>query len=68
MITKDTTPVEAIKMAIEKEKMSHLFYTKASKVVDSPAAKAMFDALAREELSHIRRLEEIYEKECLQED
>lgn len=68
MITKDTTPVEAIKMAMEKEKRSHQFYVKASSVVTNPATKAMFKSLAEEELRHLRSLEAFYEEECLQED
>lgn len=68
MITKDTTPAEALKRAIEKEKMSHQFYTQAAKVVTNPATKAMFEALAEEELRHLKRLEALYDREYLQED
>ncbi len=68
MITKDTTPAEALKIAMEKEKMSHQFYVQAARVVENPATKAMFEALAEEELKHIRRLEDLYNSEYLQED
>lgn len=68
MITKDTTPAEALKMAMEKERMSHRFYTQAAKVVTNPATKAMFKALAEEELRHLKRLEDLYDSQYLQED
>lgn len=68
MITKDTTPVEAVKTAMEKEKISHQFYVKASSVATNPATKAMFKSLAEEELNHLHRLEALYEDEYLQED
>ncbi|MFQ5900152.1 MAG: ferritin family protein [Thermodesulfobacteriota bacterium] len=68
MITNDTTPVEALRLAIENEKRSHRFYLKASKVVKDHGAKVMFEALAKEELEHIKRLEDLYDKEYLQEN
>ena len=68
MITKDTTPAEALKIAMEKEKMAYQFYSQAAKVVANPATKAMFEDLAKEELRHLKRLEELYESEYLQED
>ncbi len=68
MITKDTTPAEAVKIAIEKEKNAHHFYTQASKIMSNPATKAMFEELAEEEIMHLHKLEILYEDECFQED
>ncbi len=58
MIDETTTPQEAIRVAMEREKAAYEFYTKAAKIAKYPGTKEMFESLAREELRHRRMLEE----------
>jgi rubrerythrin len=57
MIDETTTPQEAIRMAIEREKGSHAFYAQAAKIAHYPGTKQMFEFLAKEEMRHRRILE-----------
>lgn len=52
MIDETTTPQEAIRIAIEREKGSHEFYNQAAKISKSPGTRQMFEFLAKEELKH----------------
>lgn len=61
-ITEDTSPEEAIRIAIEREKMAYEFYMKAAKIVKFPGGKEMFEFLAKEELHHRELLEKEYDK------
>ncbi len=63
MIDKTTTPEEAIRIAIEREKGSHEFYTQAATIAKYPGTKQMFEFLAKEELKHRRILEEELNKD-----
>jgi rubrerythrin len=58
MIDQNTTPQEAIRMAIQREKAAHEFYTKAAQIAKYPGTRQMFESLAKEEFNHIRLLEE----------
>jgi rubrerythrin len=58
MIDENTTPLEAVKIAIEREKKAHEFYLQAIKVARYPGTRQMFEELAQEELNHLRRLED----------
>jgi len=63
MIDKSTTPEEAIRIAIEREKGSHEFYSQAASLAKYPGTKQMFEFLAKEELKHRRILEEELNKD-----
>lgn len=67
MIDDTTTPEEAIRMAIEREKGSHEFYNKAAKIAQYPGTKQMFEFLAKEEIKHRRMLEEELSKDYYKE-
>ena len=67
MIDKTTTPQEAIRMAIEREKGSHEFYKQAAAIANYPGTKQMFEFLAKEEIKHRRMLEEELNKDYYKE-
>ena len=67
MIDETTTPQEAIRVAIEREKAAHEFYSKAAKIAKYPGTKEMFESLAKEELRHQRMLEEELNKDYYRE-
>jgi len=67
MIDETTTPQEAIRIAIEREKSSHEFYNQAAKISKYPGTKQMFESLAQDELKHRRILEEELDKDYLKE-
>lgn len=67
MIDETTTPQEAVRMAIEREKAAYEFYTQAAKIAKYPGTKAMFESLAKEELKHRRVLEEELNKDYFKE-
>jgi rubrerythrin len=67
MIDETTTPQEAIRVAIEREKAAHEFYSKAAKIAKDPGTKEMFESLAKEELRHRRMLEEELNKDYYRE-
>ena len=49
--------LDALRLAIEREKGAHKFYSDAAAKVDREASKEMFNWLANEELGHIKVLE-----------
>ena len=67
MIDDSTTPEEAIRLAITREKGSHEFYTQAAKIAKYPGTKQMFEFLAQEELKHRQILEAELNKDYYQE-
>ena len=67
MIDETTTPEEAIRVAIQREKAAYEFYSKAAKIAKYPGTKEMFETLAKEELGHRRRLEEELNKDYFKE-
>ena len=67
MIDETTTPQEAIRVAIERERAAHEFYSKAAKIAKYPGTKEMFESLAKEELRHQRMLEEELNKDYYRE-
>ena len=62
MITKDTSPQEALKLALDREKSAREFYTRASELVQDKGTSKLFKELAREEEGHVRRLENEYDR------
>jgi rubrerythrin len=67
MLDETTTPQEAIRIAMEREKGSHEFYTQAAKIAKYPGTKQMFEYLAKEELKHRRILEAELNKDYMKE-
>jgi rubrerythrin len=67
MLDETTTPQEAIRIAMEREKGSHEFYTQAAKIAKYPGTKQMFEYLAKEELKHRRMLEAELNKDYMKE-
>jgi len=67
MIDDSTTPEEAIRIAIQREKAAYEFYSKAVKIAKYPGTKQMFESLAKEELKHCRILEEELNKDYFKE-
>lgn len=67
MLDEKTTPQEAIRMAMEREKGSQEFYLQAAKIAKYPGTRQMFEFLAQEELKHRRILEEELNKDYLKE-
>jgi len=67
MIDESTTPEEAIRVAIQREKAAHEFYSKAAKIAKYPGTRQMFESLAKEELNHRRILEEELNKDYFKE-
>ncbi len=67
MIDDSTTPEEAIRLAMDREKAAFEFYTKAAKIAKYPGTREMFESLAKEELKHARLLEEELNKDYFKE-
>jgi rubrerythrin len=67
MIDQSTTPEEAIRVAMQREKAAHEFYSQAAKIAKYPGTKQMFESLAKEELKHFRILEEELNKDYFKE-
>ena len=62
MLTNDTRPEEALRIAMDREKAAIEFYTRASQIVKETSTSKMFKQLAREEEVHLKRLQEEYDK------
>jgi rubrerythrin len=67
MIDESTTPQEAVRLAIEREKTAHDFYTKAAKIAKYPGTRQMFEFLAKEEAKHLTLLQAELDKDYMQE-
>jgi len=67
MIDDSTTPQEAVRLAIEREKGAYDFYSKAAKIVKYPGTKQMFEFLAQEETRHLKILQAELDKDYMQE-
>lgn len=67
MIDKDTTPLDALKIAFKRECETYEIYKKASEVVEIPGAREMFKFLAEEEEKHKRLIQQEMEKEIYKE-
>jgi len=57
-IDPNMTPVEVLRLALEREKQAVAFYKEAAEHCNHPAAKATFLAMVEEEKDHLRRIEE----------
>jgi rubrerythrin len=67
MIDDSTTPQEAVRLAIEREKNAKEFYTQAAKIARYPGTKQMFEFLAKEEIKHLKLLQAELDKDYMQE-
>ena len=65
-VHEDTTHLEALNIAIDLERRSHLFFNNFARQLEDPRARKVFRKFAREEQSHLEGLTEEYER--LQED
>jgi len=63
----DSSPQEVFQVAMKREQSSHEFYKALSEQSADTAFKAVFEALAKEELDHKNRLEKMYEDQFMPE-
>lgn len=61
-VNEQTRPEEAVKLAIERERMAQAFYSKCASIVTDPGVKKMFEFLAAEEGKHLGLLEREYDR------
>lgn len=61
------TPIEIIRMALEREKEAVRDYTEFAKTAEDPSVREMFLFLVEEEKRHVKLLQEEIEKEVYQE-
>ncbi len=62
VINEHTTVDEAWRIAIQREKNAHQFYSEALKVVTDESLKKVFTFLAEEEFRHQKMMEDEYVK------
>ncbi len=67
MIDESTTPQEAVRLAIQREKSAYDFYSKVAKIAKYPGTKQMFEFLAQEETKHLKILQAELDKDYMQE-
>ena len=61
------SPIEVIRMALEREKTAVRDYTEYAKTAEEDSIRAMFLFLAEEEKKHVKLLQDEVEKEIYQE-
>lgn len=66
-IDEESSPLDALKVALEMEKNAYEFYKKAHGLVKYPGTKEMFKFLMDEEVRHQQILEEEINKDFYQE-
>lgn len=62
------TPVDVLKMALEREKDAVQYYKEYALTAENPSIKEMFQFLVEEEKGHVKMLQEELEKEVYQEN
>ncbi len=67
MLDENVKVIDAIRIAIEREKKAVEFYSQAAEISKDPGAKKMFEHLLKEEQRHVRILEEEYDKNIMTE-
>ena len=67
MIDENTTPLDALKIAYQRECDTYEIYKKAAEIVKIPGAREMFQFLAEEEERHKKIIREEMEKEIYKE-
>jgi len=53
--------LEALDFALKFEREGKEFYEKAAKITDNPLGKEIFQTLAKEEVLHMKKIEEVYQ-------
>lgn len=61
-VTEKTSPIEALRMAIQAEEAAFKFYSMAKDKVKDPEAKHVFDSLAKEEERHCKIVQDEYQR------
>ncbi|MCX6826147.1 MAG: hypothetical protein NTV06_02600 [candidate division Zixibacteria bacterium] len=67
MLDKTTDPLEAIKIAIQREQEAYDFYNSHAQLFENEGTKEMFQFLAKEEQKHKTRLQTELDKHYLYE-
>ncbi len=65
-LTPSSTPQEVLLVAIKREEASFHFYESLSEMTGSGSHRKVFETLAREELKHKERLQQIYDEHIQQ--
>jgi rubrerythrin len=55
--TRPATPLEALKLALAKEKSSYEFYEKVAQMTQNPALKKLLNELKDAEAGHIKKIQ-----------
>jgi rubrerythrin len=61
-VNESTRPEEAVKLAMERERLAREFYLRCASIVVDPGVKKMFEFLAKEESRHFELLEKEYDR------
>jgi rubrerythrin len=61
------TPMEVIRMALDREKVAYRNYTEFARIATQPEIRDLFHYLAEEEKKHVKLLSDVIEKETHQE-
>jgi rubrerythrin len=61
-VNEHTRPEEAVRIAMEREKMAREFYLECAGIVADPGVRKMFEFLAKEEAKHYDLLEREYDR------
>lgn len=61
-VDEHTRPEEAVKMAMERERLAREFYFHCAGIVKDPGVRKMFEFLAGEEGRHFALLEQEYDR------
>ncbi|MBC8204473.1 hypothetical protein ISS30_11500 [bacterium] len=67
MVKSYSDPIEALSMAIRREKEAQEFYLRVAEAAESDSTKALFKELAEEEAKHEQRLQDEYDREAMRE-
>jgi len=67
MIDKTTDPLEAIKIALQREQEAHDFYKNHANLFENEGTRTMFLFLAGEEMKHKQKLQDELDKNYLYE-
>ncbi len=62
-----TSPLDVIRMALEREKAAYRNYTEYSRIATQPEIRELFRQLAEEEKKHAKLLSDEIDKETFQE-
>jgi rubrerythrin len=67
MVTGTANPLEALQMALKREKDAEAFYLQAAKTAEEEGARKMYEFLAGEERKHQRIIQDEIDKNFLKE-